>query len=171
MRNKYVITHPYNGEDVCMELKYDILGDHVDYIIIQEGVLTHTGLEKKLVFDYDAFPHLSHKIIYMPLFDFYCHDQGLSRYHFGSSFSSWWSEKYYSYFSSNKYPRLPDVICPPRDTNAYWQNEFYMRDAAMESLKFIVNENTVIVSDDLDEIVKPEKLKLWSPKFGYAVTF
>lgn len=55
-RNKYVITHPYNGEDLAFELKYDIIGDHFDYIVIQEGVLTHTGLEKKLLFDYENFP-------------------------------------------------------------------------------------------------------------------
>jgi beta-1,4-mannosyl-glycoprotein beta-1,4-N-acetylglucosaminyltransferase len=55
-----------------LELKLDIVGDEFDYFVIQEGALTHTGLAKELLFDYDRFPEFKDKIIYMPLFDFWC---------------------------------------------------------------------------------------------------
>lgn len=51
------------------------------------------------------------------------------------------------------------MTCPEHSTESYWQNEYYMRDAAMLTLASIVNKDTIIVSDDLDEIVKFEKLK------------
>ena len=53
----------------------------------------------------------------------------------------------------------------------YWENEFYMRNSAMHILKHITNNETVIVSDDLDEIIKFEKVAQWRPEQGITASF
>lgn len=40
----------------------------------------------------------------------------------------------------------------------YWENEYYMRNQAINAIKRIADENTIIISDDLDEILRPESI-------------
>lgn len=55
------------------------------------------------------------------------------------------------------YPLVPETDC--HSTDDYWKNEFIMRDMAMDVIREITNDQTVILSEDLDEIVKPEVVK------------
>ena len=46
---------PYNGEEVLVMLKMMIQQQFVDYYIITEGYFSHTGVQKLMQFNHNAF--------------------------------------------------------------------------------------------------------------------
>ena len=52
-------------EKDLVELRINILKDHVDYFVICEAEQNHRGLEKKLNFPIEKFNHIKEKIIYI----------------------------------------------------------------------------------------------------------
>ena len=55
----------YFNEDHILELRFNILNEHVDYFVISESTKTHQGTEKKLNFNINNFSKFKHKIIYI----------------------------------------------------------------------------------------------------------
>ncbi len=59
----------YLDEDLLLEIRLNILNDHVDYFVIVEGNKTWQNNPKKLKFDIDKFDKFKKKIIYVPVED------------------------------------------------------------------------------------------------------
>ena len=164
-----------------LELKLDVVGEDFDFFVIQEGALTHTGLPKKLLFDFDNFPEFKDKIIYLPLFDFWCKQPDLEYYEYGEYLGEKALEQQIKYsemrIRSNDefksldkvYPLVPERTCVR--TDHYWENEFIMRNDAMDVIRQISNEDTIILSEDLDEVIKPEIMKQWDPSLSRTASF
>ena len=54
----------YFDEDLLLDLRLNILNDHVKKFVITESTYLHSGKEKKLKFDYKNFKKFRNKIIY-----------------------------------------------------------------------------------------------------------
>ena len=54
----------YFNEDHMVDLRLNILNEHVDYFVISESTKTHQGENKKLNFNINNFKKYKHKIIY-----------------------------------------------------------------------------------------------------------
>ena len=59
----------YWDEDLLLDLRLNILSDHVDYFVIIEGNKTWQNNSKKLRFDINKFEKFKEKIIYIPVTD------------------------------------------------------------------------------------------------------
>ena len=59
----------YWDEDLLLDLRLNILNDHVDYFVIVEGNKTWQNNPKTLKFDVNRFPKFKKKIIYIPVED------------------------------------------------------------------------------------------------------
>ena len=46
----------YFNEDHMVDIRLNILNDHVDYFVISESTKTHQGKNKKINFNPDKFP-------------------------------------------------------------------------------------------------------------------
>ena len=54
----------YFNEDHMVDLRFNILNDHVDFFVISESTKTHQGDNKDLNFKIENFKKYKHKIIY-----------------------------------------------------------------------------------------------------------
>ena len=59
----------YFDEDLVLDLRLNILNDHVDEFIIAEATRDHAGREKKLNFDFKNFSKFKNKINYIVVDD------------------------------------------------------------------------------------------------------
>ena len=59
----------YWDEDLLLDLRLNILDEHVDYFVIVEGNRTWQNNKKKLKFDIEKFSKFKNKIIYVPVED------------------------------------------------------------------------------------------------------
>ena len=59
----------YWDEDLLLDLRLNILNDHIDYFVIVEGNKTWQNNPKKLSFDINKFSKFKKKIIYVPVED------------------------------------------------------------------------------------------------------
>ncbi|MDB9739587.1 hypothetical protein OAB10_04745 [Candidatus Pelagibacter sp.] len=59
----------YWDEDLLLDLRLNVLNEHVDYFVIVEGNKTWQNNSKKLKFNIDKFPNFKKKIIYIPVED------------------------------------------------------------------------------------------------------
>ena len=64
MKNKIYDCFIFNNETDLLEIRFNILNDHVDYFVIIESFETFTGLKKKPVFNIEKFPKFKNKIIH-----------------------------------------------------------------------------------------------------------
>ena len=55
----------YYSEDLMLDVRFNILNEHVDKFIITESKFSHSGKEKKLNFDLNNFPKFKDKIQYL----------------------------------------------------------------------------------------------------------
>lgn len=60
----------YFDEDIILELRLNILNDHITKFIITEGEYDHRGNKRKLNFDINKYEKFKDKIIYLPVRDF-----------------------------------------------------------------------------------------------------
>ena len=59
----------YFDEDLMLDLRLNVLNEHVEKFIIAEATRDHAGKEKKLNFDYKNFPKFKDKIKYLVIED------------------------------------------------------------------------------------------------------
>lgn len=128
MKIKIYDCFTYFNEDQLLKLRLETLWDVVDYFVICESILTHTGNVKPINFNIDNFSKYESKIRYI-LIDSY------------------------SFQSSNP-----------------WVYENYQRNYLMNGLYDAQNDDWVIVSD-LDEIPKPESIRLYEPNIYLRGSF
>ena len=55
----------YFDEEVILDLRLNMLNDHVDYFVIVESVFTHRGEKRELKFNLNKFEKFKDKIIYL----------------------------------------------------------------------------------------------------------
>ncbi len=55
----------YFDEDVVLDLRMNVLDEHIDYFVIVESTFTHKGDARKLKFNIEKFPNFKDKIIYL----------------------------------------------------------------------------------------------------------
>ena len=55
----------YFDEEIVLDLRLNILNEHVDYFVIVESKFTHKGEERKLMFNHEKFSKFKNKIIYL----------------------------------------------------------------------------------------------------------
>ena len=60
----------YFDEEIILELRLNILYEHVSKFIITEGEFDHRGNKRKLNFDLNKYSKFKDKIIYIPVKDF-----------------------------------------------------------------------------------------------------
>jgi len=60
----------YFDEDTILDLRFNILYEHVTKFIITEGEYDHRGRKRKLNFDINKYSKFADKIIYFPVSDF-----------------------------------------------------------------------------------------------------
>jgi len=54
----------YFDEDLVLDLRLNVLNDHVDKFVIAEATKDHTGSDKKLNFDLKNFSKFKYQYIY-----------------------------------------------------------------------------------------------------------
>ena len=55
----------YHSEDLMLDVRFNILNEHVHKFIIVESEYSHSGQKKKLNFNIDNFKKFKDKIIYL----------------------------------------------------------------------------------------------------------
>lgn len=55
------------NERLMMDLRFNILNDHVSKFVVVESTFSHSGEKKKLNFNIDDYPKFKDKIIYIPI--------------------------------------------------------------------------------------------------------
>ena len=57
----------YHSEDLMLDVRFNILNEHVHKFIVVESEYSHSGQKKKLNFNIDNFKKFKDKIIYLPI--------------------------------------------------------------------------------------------------------
>lgn len=129
--NKVYDVFSFLNELDLLEVRLNILDEHVDYFVIVESRQTFSGMDKPLYFkdNENRFQKWNHKIIHYVMLD-YPQD----------------SEIYQKALIS------PNV----GDGAENWLREFYGKEAPMRALESRCNDNDVIFLSDLDEIWNPK---------------
>jgi len=128
----------FYDEDVILDLRLNILNEHIDYFVIVESKFFHNGEERKLRFDIEKYKKFKDKIIYI------VHDRIPKGIH--------------------KILKNDDdsAISAKKISNAHLR-ENDQRNTILEGLE-IADSNDLILVSDVDEIPNLEKIKLKETK-------
>ena len=129
----------YNELDL-LELRMNILGDTVDYFVINEATITFTGKKKPLYFaeNKERFKKWEDKIIHHVLDD---NNQTLEKY--------WEGVQYHRSMMEDDIYKLP----------LYYQRACFHKDCAIYALLDHAQDDDIILTSDADEIANPEAIK------------
>lgn len=129
----------YNELDL-LELRMNILGDEVDYFVINEATITFTGKKKPLYFleNKDRFKKWEDKIIHHVTVD---DNETLDKY--------WEGVPYHRSMMEDDVYKLP----------LYYQRACFHKDSAIYALLDHAQDDDIILTSDADEIANPEAIK------------
>lgn len=129
----------YNELDL-LELRMNILGDVVDYFVINEATITFTGKEKPLYFleNKDRFNKWKDKIIHHVTVD---DNDTLEKY--------WEGVPYHRSMMEDDIYKLP----------LHYQRACFHKDSAIYALLDHAQDGDIILTSDADEIANPEAIK------------
>jgi beta-1,4-mannosyl-glycoprotein beta-1,4-N-acetylglucosaminyltransferase len=129
----------YNELDL-LELRMNILGDIVDYFVINEATITFTGKKKPLYFaeNKERFKKWEDKIIHHVLYD---NNQTLEKY--------WKGVPYHRSMMEDDIYKLP----------IHYQRACFHKDSAIYALLDHAQDDDIILTSDADEIANPEAIK------------
>ena len=135
----------YNELDL-LELRMEILGDVVDYFVINEATITFTGKEKPLYYfeNRERFKKWEDKIIHHVTVD---DNDDLKEY--------WSGVPYHRNMVDYGIHKLP----------LHYQRACFHKDNAIYGLLDIAKDDDIIISSDADEIANPEAIKALSEWF------
>lgn len=135
----------YNELDL-LELRMNILGDIVDYFVINEATITFTGKKKPLYFaeNKERFKKWEDKIIHHVLDD---NNETLEKY--------WEGVPYHRSMMEDDIYRLP----------LHYQRACFHKDSAIYALLDHAQDDDIILTSDADEIANPEAIKAISEWF------
>ncbi len=131
-------TFLFNNELDLLEIRINILWDHVDYFVIVEANETFTGIKKPLYFleNFERFKKWESKIIHFVVDNA---DEDLWEY-------------------SRKSPNVGS------GENHQWVREFYQKENILKA--FAANDEDIIFVSDLDEIWNPSIFNINDTDFG-----
>lgn len=129
----------YNELDL-LELRMNILGDTVDYFVINEANITFTGKPKPLYYaeNKERFKKWEHKIIHHVLHDA---NETLEKY--------WEGIRYHRSMMEDDIYKLP----------LHYQRACFHKDSAIYALLDRAEDDDIILTSDADEIANPEAIK------------
>jgi beta-1,4-mannosyl-glycoprotein beta-1,4-N-acetylglucosaminyltransferase len=135
----------YNELDL-LELRMNILGDIVDYFVINEATITFTGKKKPLYFaeNKERFKKWEDKIIHHVLDD---NNETLEKY--------WEGVPYHRSMMEDDIYKLP----------LHYQRACFHKDSAIYALLDHAQDDDIILTGDADEIANPEAIKAISEWF------
>lgn len=134
----------YYDEDMLLELRFNMLYEHVDKFVIVESLYTFTGKRRdKLNFNIEKFSRFRDKIIYVV-------NDAVPKI-------------YQHAFQSNSSLVNAGESDP-------WENETKARNAIMRGLNEAQDSDIIIVSD-VDEIPRPEAIKKFSSRHLCTVLY
>ena len=135
----------YNELDL-LELRMNILGDIVDYFVINEATITFTGKKKPLYFEEnkERFKKWEDKIIHHVLDD---NNETLEKY--------WEGVSYHRSMMEDNIYQLP----------IHYQRACFHKDSAIYALLDHAQDDDIILTSDADEIANPEAIKSISEWF------
>ena len=135
----------YNELDL-LELRMNILGDIVDYFVINESTITFTGKKKPLYFaeNKERFKKWEDKIIHHVLND---NNETLEKY--------WKDVPYHRSMMEDDIYKLP----------LHYQRACFHKDSAIYALLDHAQDDDIILTSDADEIANPEAIKAISEWF------
>lgn len=135
----------YNELDL-LELRMNILGDTVDYFVINEATITFTGKKKPLYFaeNKERFKKWEDKIIHHVLDD---NNETLEKY--------WEGVPYHRSMMEDDIYKLP----------LHYQRACFHKDSAIYALLDHAQDDDIILTSDADEIANPETIKAISEWF------
>ena len=135
----------YNELDL-LELRMNILGDVVDYFVINEATITFTGKEKPLYFleNKDQFKKWQDKIIHHITVD---DNETLEKY--------WDGVSYHRSMMEDDIYQLP----------IHYQRACFHKDSAIYALLDMAEDDDIVLTGDADEIANPEAIKSISEWF------
>lgn len=133
-----------------LDLRLNLLSDHVDYFVIVESALTFQGEEKEFIFEknINRFNQFKNKIIYFKI----------------DKYSLNFNELPYIYNPQNVDEEILNRIykfideCPHFDKKEefWWGNDFYQRECISRALATASpNKDDLILISDVDEIPNP----------------
>lgn len=130
----------YNELDL-LELRMNILGDTVDYFVINEANITFTGKPKPLYYaeNKERFKKWEHKIIHHVLHDA---NETLEKY--------WEGIRYHRSMMEDDIYKLP----------LHYQRACFHKDSAIYALLDRAEDDDIILTSDADEIANPEAIKV-----------
>ena len=134
-----------------LELRLNILHNHVDYFVIVESALTFQGEEKEFNFEKNKkrFDNFKHKIIYFKIDKYLLNFNGLRFIE---------KPKYIVEEILNQLYKFIDN-CPHFDKQKefWWGNDFFQRECIWRALTIAKpNKDDLILISDVDEIPNPE---------------
>jgi len=129
----------YNELDL-LELRMEILGDVVDYFVINEANITFTGKEKPLYFqeNRERFKKWEDKIIHHVTVD---NNETLEKY--------WEGVPYHRSMMEENIYKLPLA----------YQRACFHKDSAIYALLDVAEDDDIILTSDADEIANPKTLE------------
>jgi beta-1,4-mannosyl-glycoprotein beta-1,4-N-acetylglucosaminyltransferase len=129
----------YNELDL-LELRMNILGDVVDYFVINEASITFTGKEKPFYFlkNKERFKKWEDKIIHHVTID---NNETLEKY--------WSGVQYHRSMMEDNIYKLP----------IHYQRACFHKDSAIYALLDYAKDDDIILTSDADEIANPEAIK------------
>lgn len=161
MKSKVYSCSMFFNELDLLELKLETLDPVVDYFVISESNMTHSGKPKpfNLENNFERYKKFHHKIIYQQLYDtpsnyvYLSHKEDKDKYYNKVvdrvNAGNWWNKSVESY---------------GRDT---FEKESLLRALACHDIK----ETDIILLSDLDEIINPLALEYILKYFDYNITY
>jgi len=142
----------FNELDI-LELRLNILNDVVDYFVISESSVTHTGQPKPYYFEEnkERYSKFLHKIIHLKIEDTPNNFLNLPPITDTESFDGKCLTDIHHYIKrDNRYFN--------RATEIHYGRDFYQKECVRRGL-YNCNDEDIIISSDCDEIPNPEVLK------------
>jgi|TARA_R110002110_G_scaffold298424_1_gene512808 beta-1,4-mannosyl-glycoprotein beta-1,4-N-acetylglucosaminyltransferase len=152
MRKIYDCFCFFNELDL-LELRLNILDDYVDYFVISEASVTHTGQPKPYYYEEnkERFKKWEHKIIHLKIEDTPNDFLNLPLIPSDDSFDAQCVADIHNFAitQTNRFNRTTEI---------HYGRDFYQKECIRRGLENC-NDEDIIISSDCDEIPNPEVLK------------
>ena len=152
MRKIYDCFCFFNELDL-LELRLNILDDYVDYFVISEASVTHTGQPKPYYYEKnkERFKKWEHKIIHLKIEDTPNDFLNLPLIPSDDSFDAQCVVDIHNFAitQTNRFNRTTEI---------HYGRDFYQKECIRRGLENC-NDEDIIISSDCDEIPNPEVLK------------
>jgi beta-1,4-mannosyl-glycoprotein beta-1,4-N-acetylglucosaminyltransferase len=152
MRKIYDCFLFFNELDL-LEMRLNIMDPYVDYFVITEASVTHSGIPKPYNFEAnkEMFSKFLHKIIYIKNDDIPNDFVNLPQIENPDSYEGQCVKKIHELIESQN-------GLFNRQTEPYFGRDFFQKESIRKGLENC-QDNDIIISSDLDEIPNPEILK------------